>query len=183
MNDSLAFDKLYRIREFKDYLKKSVEISATASLVAGNAFWLVSEGNFSMNESNTCWGLGITSVGLTMSILPCIRLTQAKDKMISCGFDKMNRNSLYRALSRAQALAVATTLTGITSFSIAVFGIAYRDEIVFGIGLGGIIASTILSVDVPILTQKTLDIYNENAAVNLKLGVTNHGFGVFYQFN
>jgi hypothetical protein len=181
-NDSIEFKISHKTPEFNRHLKSSMDISTITVSLAGNIIWLAPAGYFSMYDINTIWGLGFAGFGFALSISPDIDLTEAKKILISGGFDKIPGNDFYRAVSHALAMTVATTLAGLASTGLAVYGIANQSEVLFGIGLGSAIAIAFISALVPVMIHDALEINNKDALPSLKVNVTNDGIGMVYRF-
>jgi hypothetical protein len=136
----------------------------------------------SMNDPNSNWALGFAGTGFVLSIIPAISLREAKMILRQCGFDKMPGNELYRAVVRAQALSAATTVSGIAFLSLAIYGQYSHSDVAFGIGLGGTLASTVLSIFIPVMVSNALEIFERGAPVSLEFGASCKGIGMVVHF-
>ncbi len=180
--DTITCENLYQSPELKECLKTAHTMSKAAFAIGANAIWLAPVEGMSMNDPNSNWALGFAGTGFVLSIIPAISLREARMMLRQCGFDKMPGNELYRAVVGAQSLSAATTVSGIAFLSLAIYGQYSHSDVAFGIGLGGTLASTILSVFVPVMVSNAIEIYERGAPVSLKLGIDDKGIGVVIGF-
>jgi len=180
--DTITCENLYQSPELRECLKNALTLSKASFAVGGNAIWLAPVKGMSINDNNANWALGFAGTGFVISILPAFSLREAKMILIHCGYDKILGNELYRAVVRAQALSAATTVSGIAFLSLAIFGQYSHSDVTFGIGLGGTLASTILSIFVPVMVSNALEIYERGAPVSLEFGASCKGIGMVVHF-
>ena len=180
--DTITCENLYQSPELKECLKTAHTMSKAAFTIGGNAVWLAPVAGMSMNDNNANWALGFAGTGFVVSIISSISLREAKMMLIQCGFDKIPGNELYLAVTRAQAMSTATCVSGLAFLSLAIYGQYSQSDVAFYIGLGGSLASTALSLFVPIMISDALEIYNRGIPVSLKLGPTGNGIGMVCRF-
>lgn len=180
--DTITCENLYQSPELKECLKTAYTMSKAAFTIGANAIWLAPVEGMSMNDNNANWALGFAGTGFVLSIIPAISLREAKMMLRQCGFDNIPGNELYRAVIRAQAMSTATTVSGVAFLTLAIYGQYSQSDIAFGIGLGGTLATTVLSIFVPIMINDALEIYNRGAPVSLELGTTSNGIGMVCRF-
>ncbi len=180
--DTITCENIYSSPQLKECLKIAKNISAFSVSVGGNALWMAPSGNFSRHDNNTIWALGFAGSGFTLSIVTAFSMREAKMMLRTCGFGDIPGNELYRAVVRAQAMSACVTVIGFASTTLAIYGQYCQSDLVFGIGLGGVLASTFLSVFIPIMINDAIEIYNRGAPASLELSPTNDGIGMIFRF-
>ncbi len=184
-DDSIALNNLYNTPGFREELKLYRDVAYVALSAEANTYWFWPTTIFEPYSGATFWGISLAGVGFIISIAPAWGLTELKNKMISCGFDKVPFNLLYRKMKWAQTMAVATTMVGFSSLGFTICGLIAESDWMFGIGIAGIITGTVLSSFVPGKIQAVIDLYDSKKpdSGKLSLGISGQGAGLVYRFH
>ena len=176
--DTAALKMLYRSEKFINYLNKGTDASKAVAKVGVAAFTVISYGTFSMRDGFTLVGTGLSGIAFIGSIESCIAISKAKIVMESCGFDNFPDYRLYRQVSNVQTFAIVMTLAGLGYTTLAFYGAAVHNDLVFGIGFTGTLACTIAVSIIPSMINRILDIYNKEKPSTVRLGISGNGIGL-----
>ena len=176
--DTTVIKRFYRSDKFINYLKNGTDASKAVAKVGVAAFTVISYGTFSMRDGFTLIGTGLSGCAFIGSIESCIAISKAKIVMESCGFDKFPDYRLYRQVSNVQTFTIAMTLAGLGYTTLAFYGAAVHNDLIFGIGFTGTLACTIAVSIIPSMIDRILDIYNKEKPSTVRLGISGNGIGL-----
>jgi hypothetical protein len=176
--DTAVLKRLHSSEKFIDNLKDGTDASKAVAKVGVAAFTVISYGTFSMRDGFTLVGTGLSGGAFIGSIETCVAISKAKIVMESCGFDKYPDFPLYRKVSNLQTFSIAMTIAGLGCTTVAFYGAAVHNDLVFGIGFAGTLACTVAVSFIPSMINRIMDIYNKENPSPVTLGISGDGIGL-----
>ncbi|HTX88412.1 MAG TPA: hypothetical protein VMC08_05435 [Bacteroidales bacterium] len=165
-----------------DHLKEGNYISTAAVSITGAGLTVLSYGSLSRNDAVTLVGLSIGAVGFLFSIGSWSELNKARELLVERGKSNKVDEELFRRVCQARVFAAGATIIGLSSSMLVLWGLITESDLIFGLGLGGVVAGSILELYVPLKVSKAMDLYKAGNSTSLRFGATNHGVGIVLNF-